>query len=90
MGRRRVSYQHAKKINPGEALPSVLHSLQSNFLTKFSKSNTHNTIITRRIPGTMTLPALGKLPQGQVAYTVSWHPTVPQVALSAFDTRISL
>lgn len=38
----------------------------------------------------MTLPALGKLPQGQVAYTVSWHPTVPQVALSAFDTRISL
>lgn len=82
--------QHAKKINPGEALPSVLHSLWSNFLTKFSKSNTHNTIVTRRRSLGKILPALRELPRGQTGYAVSWHPTVLLVGLVVCDTWISL
>lgn len=81
--------QHAKKINPGEALPSVLHSLWSNFLTKFSKSNMHNTIVIRRSLGKI-LPARRELPWGQTGYAVSWHPTVLLVGLFVCDTWISL
>lgn len=67
----------------------MLHSLWSNFLTKFSKSNTHNTIVTRRSLGKI-LPALRELPRGQTGYAVSWHPTVPLVGLLVCDTWISL
>lgn len=58
----------------------MLHSLWSNFLTKFSKSNTYNTIVIRRNLGKI-LPALGELPRGQTGYAVSWHPTVLLVGL---------
>lgn len=80
--------QHAKKINP-EALPPVLHGVWSNFLTNFSKSNTHNTGVTRRSLG-KTLPALKELPPGQTGYAASWHPSVLTVGLVGCDTWISL
>lgn len=62
----------------------MLRSLWSNFLTKFSKSNTHNTIVIRRSLGKI-LPALGELPRGQMGY-----PTVLLVGLFVCDTWISL
>lgn len=66
----------------------MLHSLWSNFLTKFSKSNTYNTIVIRRSLG-KTLPALEELPRGQAGYAVSWHPTILPVELFVCDTWIS-
>lgn len=66
----------------------MLHSLWSNFLTKFNKSNTYNTIVIRKSLG-KTLPALGELPRGKAGYAVFWHPTILLVELFVCDTWIS-
>lgn len=69
--------QHAKKTNPGEALTSVLHGLGSNFLIKFSKSNTNNTRVNKEKPG----EAAARAPTGTGRSHSLCHPTVLLVGL---------